>query len=123
MTKSTKLIALVLVLAMLCLTLASCGMKLSGEYSAKVEALGQSVETIYDFSGSKYTMTVKTTVLGKVNTESIEGTYEIAETEDGKLEITFSVEGEDGKVETTTNTLEKGEDYIKIGLIQYNAVK
>lgn len=97
--------------------LASCGNKPSGAYEGKLEILGQSSTVTYDFGGSKVEITTKTTILGTVNTESEECKYEINETDDG-LEITFTYEDD----ETATFTYEKGDDYIKIGGIQYNKV-
>ena len=113
MKKTIKIAALMLVIVMTVCMFAACGNKPSGEYSAKTEVFGQSVETIYDFSGSKFTCTVKTTVLGTVNSEVTEGTFEVNEDE-----ITFTVDDE-----TTTVTYEMGEDYIKLGGLQYNKVK
>ena len=101
--------------------LASCGNKPSGAYENKVEVFGQSVSTTYDFGGSKVEITVKTTIAGSVNTETEEAKYKITETDDG-LEITFITE-EDGEEKTSTFTYEKGDDYIKIGGVQYNKVK
>ena len=110
---------LVCVLLLGCVfTLASCGKMLSGTYSNKVEAFGQSIETSYTFKGNKVTAEVKTTIAGKVNTVTNEGTYAI---EDGEISFTFE---EDGEAKTETFTFEEGEKndvkYIKIGAIQYD---
>jgi uncharacterized lipoprotein YehR (DUF1307 family) len=114
-----RVIALALVTVMLVCALASCSKTLSGEYSAEVEILGQKASVTYKFSGNDVEVTTKTTILGQVNTETEEATYEIVENEDGTMEITFSVE-EDGEIKTNTVTFEEGEDYIKLGGIQYN---
>ena len=108
---STLLVCVLLVGCVL--TLASCGTRLSGTYSAESEIMGQSIETSYTFKGKNVTVEVKTTVLGVVNSESVEGTYEI----DGD-EITFTME-KDGETESQTVTFEKGDDYIKLAGVKY----
>jgi hypothetical protein len=55
-----------------------------------------------------------------VNTVSFEGKYEIAENDDGSMEITIALESEDDEIKSGTYTFEEGEDYIKIAGIQYN---
>lgn len=107
-----KIIALVLVAVMLTVTLASCGTKLSGTYSA--EAIGTGVT--YEFKGSKVTITVK--ALG-MELGSAEGTYSIK-----KDQITFTFESDDDDVKKYDGTFdfEKGDDYIKIGVLTYKAV-
>ena len=89
--------------------LVACGKKLDGKYTLSVAGTGAD----YDFDGSKVTITVK--VLGQ-NVASAEGTYSI---EDDK--ITFEFESEDEEVEKYSGTFdfEEGEDYIKIGVLQY----
>jgi len=108
---STLLVCALLVGCML--TLVACGNILNGTYSDKTEFMGQSVETSYTFKGKNVTIEVKTVLGGKVESESIEGTYKI----DGD-EITFTLE-EDGETKTETFTFEKGDDYIKIAGIKY----
>lgn len=118
-----KIISAILVCVLLvgCMfTLASCGNKPSGAYEATVEVLGQKVTTTYDFGGKKVEITIKTTVLGSVNTETSEAKYEINETSDG-LEITFITEV-DGEEKSQTYTYEKGDGYIKIGGVEYTKV-
>jgi major membrane immunogen (membrane-anchored lipoprotein) len=122
MKKTIRIVALMLVLVMSVCALASCGKKLSGKYEGKLEVLGQSVSVTYDFSGSKVEITTKATILGSVNTETEEAEYEIVENDDGTMEITF-ITVEDGKEVKDTLTFEEGEDYIKLGGIQYNKVK
>lgn len=99
-------------------TLSACGNTLSGAYEAKAELLGQSISTTYDFHGSKVDIIVKTTILGNVNTETVEATYKIEEVE-GKLEMTITK----GENDSSTVILEKGDGYIKLAGIQYNKVK
>ena len=115
---------LVCVLLLSCaVVLASCGKTLSGTYEAKVEAVGQSISTSYKFSGKKFELTVKTTFIGNVTTDTTSGTYEITENADGTLEIKFAVENDEGEVKESTYTLVKTDEYIKIGNVQYNKVK
>ena len=107
-----KILSVVLACALLvgCLfTLASCG-GVSGSYSAELSVFGQSASTTYDFHGSKVDIITKTTILGNVNTETVEASYKIA---DGEITITT----EDGE---NTYTFEEGDGYIKIAGIQYN---
>lgn len=114
MKKSVRIIAIALVAVMLCLSLVSCGKKLSGTYSAIV--LGSGAE--YEFKGSKVEITVK--AVGIVVAE-VEGKYSI---DDDK--ITFEFETEDSKeadeVKKYSGTFdfeEKDNGDIKIGLITY----
>ena len=106
-----KVIALALVAVMLTMTLVSCG-GVSGKYSA--ELLGTGVEL--EFKGSKVTARFK--VLGSYG-DAIEGKYKIKGDE---ITITFP----DGDKETEdlsgTHSFEKGDDYIKIGVVTYKAV-
>lgn len=102
-----KLMCGVLIVVMM-LSLVACGSKLSGTY--KTDSLAGSYVS-YTFSGSKVTFT--TYVLG---TKAIEttGTYKI----DGN-EITFTWDnGEESKDALSgTQTYEKTEDGIKIGIL------
>ena len=106
-----KIIALVLVAVILTMTLASCG-GVSGKYSA--ELLGTGVEL--EFKGSKVTARFK--VLGSYG-DPIEGKYKIKGDE---ITITFP----DGDKETEdisgTHAFEKGDDYVKIGVVTYKSV-
>ena len=109
MKKSVRILSVVMAVLMLCLTLASCGKKLSGKYSA--EALGSGAT--FEFKGSKVTIAVK--LLG-TEVGSAEGTYEI---KDDKITFTFEDEDEDVKKYDGTFDFEEKEDSIKIGLIEY----
>ena len=121
--KKTLSAILVCVMLLGCVfTLASCGNKPSGKYQAKLEILGQSTTTTYDFKMNKVIVTVETEVLGNINTETTEYKYKVNKKDDGTLtiDLTGEVEGEE---KTNTYTYEKGDDYIKIAGIQYNKVK
>lgn len=119
MKKITKVLALTLVAVMLLCTFASCAKKLSGDYTGEVNFIVGKASVTYSFSGSKVTVTSKTTVLGNVNTTTYEGTYEITENDDESMEITLTFENGDDNIKSGTYTLEEGEDYIKIAGIQY----
>lgn len=118
MKRTLAIVSLMLVLVMSVCMLASCN-KPSGEYEAKIEAAGQSVVTTYDFSGSKFTCTVKTTFLGSVNTVETEGKFKVTTNDDDTMEITFTTENDDGEKVENTVTYEKGDGYIKLGGIEY----
>ena len=118
MKKITKVLALVLVLSMVCVIFASCGKTISGKYQLDVRVAGTGAVTTYEFSGSKYTCTVETYLLGSLtNTETSEGTYEIVETESGTLQISFTKKGAESA--STPVAFEEGENTIKIGILTY----
>lgn len=120
MKKFAKVLSLVLVVAMVCVLFAACGNKLSGTYKGKVDAFGLAgAEVVYDFSGSKVTVTATASILGFEKTVESDGTYEIAENEDGDLEITFTFEDDDAEKYSGTFSFSEGEDYIKIAGAKY----
>ena len=121
-----RIISLVLACVLLvgCVAVfASCGKKISGTYEAEINAVVAKYTATYDFSGSKVSITKKATVLGNVNTTNFEGKYEIAENDDGTMEITITLESEDDEIKSGTYTFEEGEDYIKIAGIKYSKVE
>ena len=105
-----KIVALVLVAIMLTAVLASCG-KLSGTYSAEILGTGAELE----FKGSKVIITPK--VLGS-RQDPIECKYTI---KDDTITITPLKDGEKTEYDGTSD-FEKGEDYIKIGILTFNKV-
>ena len=105
MKKSVKVLALALVVVMLCVSLVSCGKKLSGEYEATI--LGSGV--VLEFEGKKVTYTAK--VLG-VEAASVEGEYSIKGDE---ITLSFGEDDKDAKKLNGTFDFEEGDDYIKIG--------
>ncbi len=115
-----RVLALSLITVMVLCAFASCSKKLSGSYESELSILGQTWSVTYDFKGDKVTVTSKTTVLGTVNTNTAEGTYEIIENDDGTMEITLTFEKDDDTATSGTYTFEEGEGYIKIGGKQYN---
>ena len=118
MKKSIRILAVVLVAVMLCMTLASCGKKLSGAYKLDATVAGSGVVTTYDFSGKKVTITMETKVLGSVTgTTTLEGTYSI---DDDK--ITIDIEDGDDDSKSCTFDFEETENGIKIGLVEFKKV-
>ena len=114
-----RIIALVLMAAALCTVFASCGKKLSGKYTGKLDLVIASYTVTYNFSGSKVTVTKTGEFVGQSKTTTLEGKYEITENDNG-MEITFTFETADDDIKSGTYSLEEGDGYIKIGGVQYN---
>lgn len=118
MKKSVRILAVVMVALMLCLTLASCGKKLSGKYSADVLGTG----TTMTFDGKNVKIAITVTLLGEV--ASLDATYKI---EDDKIsfdiadeeEVTNELAKKVIKSLETPVSFEEGEDYIKIADVKY----
>ena len=103
MKKTVKILALLMVAAMLCCLLASCGTTLKGTY--KSDSFLGIADVTYTFDGD--TVSVKGGAdFGFISTETeaATGTYKI---EDNKIIFTFGDA-------TKECSFEKGEDYIKI---------
>ena len=114
-----KLAAVMLALVMMSCMLASCAKKLSGSYQSDASFLGQGLNVIYTFKGSKLEATNKITLFGTVTSDAVTGTYEIVENADGSMEITLDFEEETATFRDGTYTFDQGEDYIKIAGIKY----
>ena len=121
MKRILSIVLAVAVLATMCLSLASCGKKLSGKYSADVFGTG----TTMTFDGKNVKIGFTVTLLGEV--ASVDATYKIK----GDT-ITFDFADED---EVTNNaakkviesleepvSFEEGKDYIKINGVKYEKV-
>ena len=97
--------------------MASCGKMLSGKYEFDAVVGGKT----YDFSGNKVTITYELLGLEK----SVEGTYKIADDEDGKTTITFTFDAEEEDADDFAGEFsfsdgeEDGVKYIKIGGVKY----
>ena len=118
-----RIIALVLLAAALCTVFASCGKKLSGKYTGKLDILLASYTVTYNFSGSKVTVTkITNPIIGDSKTTTFEGEYEIIENDDETMDIKFTFETEDDDIKSGTFDFEEGEDYIKIGTVKYSKV-
>ena len=115
-----KVLALTLIVVMMVCTFAGCGTKVAaGTYSGELEMLGQSWKVSYTFKGNRVEAENKITFLGQVKTVTSTGTYEIAENDDGSMEITFEFDEESDAFKNGTVTFEQGDDYIKLGGIKY----
>ena len=118
MKKVLSLVLAVAVLATLCLTLASCGKKLSGKYSADVFGTG----TTMTFDGNKVKIGFTVTLIGEV--ASVDATYKI---KGDKITFEFADEDEVSNDEAKKviesleepASFEEGEDYIKINGVKY----
>ena len=128
MKKTIRLVAVLMIVAMLAVSLTSCSKMLSGKYVAEIEIpfLGEST-VVYEFSGNKvtYTATSKGT-FGSEKTETKTGTYEIMEDNDdpSKLVIAFEFEGEDRYTRSFSEGENvDGEKIITIGGVDYKKSK
>ena len=119
MKKSIKIVALVMVALMICMSFVACGKRLSGKYSADFLGTG----TTLTFDGKDVTLAL--TLAGK-ELASIDGTYEI---KDDKITFDFvdedKAEDEDFKEILSewkeAVAFEEGDGYIKIGGVKYTA--
>jgi major membrane immunogen (membrane-anchored lipoprotein) len=123
MKKSIRILAVVMALLMVTLVFASCGKTLKGAYKAEIGGSLAGYTATYTFSGKKVEISKTATLLGQSKTTTLEGTYEIAEKDDGTMEITISLETSDDDIKSGTFTFEEGENYIKIGLVKYEKVE
>ncbi len=113
MKKSMKIVAVFVVAVMLCLTLASCGKKLSGAYTNAVLGTGAT----YEFKGNDVTVSVK---LAGMDLGSVDGTYSI---DDDKITIEFESDKDEVKKYAGTFDFEELDNgNIKIGVLEYKPV-
>lgn len=120
MKKTARILVVIMMIAILTMSLASCAKTLKGSYSNTTFG-----NTTYTFDGNNYTKTWTVSVLGTDVSKTEKGTYEITEEED-QLYITFTVtEGETS--ESTKVTLSEGEEdgvkYIKISDVKFTKVE
>lgn len=121
MKKVLSLVLAVAVLATLCLSLASCGKKLSGKYSADVLGTG----TTMTFDGKNVKIGFTVTLLGEI--ASVDATYKI---KGDTITFEFADEEEvsNSSAKKVIETLEEpvsfeeGDDYIKINGVKYEKV-
>jgi len=121
MKKTTRIVAALLLIAVLCTSLASCGKKLSGKYSADFLGTG----TTLTFDGKDVKIGITVTFLGEV--ASLDATYEIKNDK-----ISFDIANDDEVTNETAkqviaaleapSAFEEGEDYIKIGDTTYRKI-
>lgn len=106
MKKTIKLVAVVMVVAMLALSLVACAKTLNGKYTSEVDWGIVKGNVTYEFKGNDVTMTTTTGIAGFEKNDTKTGTYEIVESEENadKLVIKFTF-GDD----TTTYSYSEGE--------------
>ena len=117
-----RIISTLLVCAILLgcvLTMASCSYVLMGKYELDAGVGSQT----YEFAlPNKVSITYELLTMEK----TVEGTYKIAENEDGEFEITFTFADEEAEKYAGTFSLSQGEEdgvkYIKIGGVKYTKV-
>lgn len=128
MKKTIRLVAVLMIVAMLAVSLTSCSKMLSGKYVAEIEIpfLGEST-VVYEFIGNKVTYTATSKgAFGSEKTETKTGTYEIMEDNDdpSKLVIAFEFEGEDRYTRSFSEGENvDGEKIITIGGVDYKKSK
>ena len=128
MKKTIRLVAVLMIVAMLAVSLTSCSKMLSGKYVAEIEIpfLGEST-VVYEFIGNKVTYTATSKgAFGGEKTETKTGTYEIMEDNDdpSKLVIAFEFEGEDRYTRSFSEGENvDGEKIITIGGVDYKKSK
>jgi len=116
-----KILAVSLVAVMMLALLTACGLSVkAGSYEAELSLFGQKYGVTYKFSGSKVEAEAKLTLFGTVNTTTAKGSYKLAENSDGSMEITLDFETENDIFKDGTVVFEQGEEYIKLGGVQYN---
>lgn len=125
MKKTIKLVAIVMVVAMLALSLVSCAKTLNGTYEGE-NMIGQKVS--YTFDKDTFVKKTTTNVFGAEVTTTEEGTYEIKEDPENadKLVIVLTTVSDDTTVSNTYSFVEGKEGdvkYIKIGDSQFNLKK
>ena len=118
-----KLAAFMLAAVMMSCMFVSCAKKISGTYEADITLLGQGMTVTYTFSGSKFEATNEISILGQGKTNSVSGTYEIIEYDDGSMEIKLDFEEETTEFQNGTYSFEDGESYIKIGGVKYTKIE
>lgn len=119
MKKYLRILALVLVFVMGGIMLASCAKTISGTYEAKMQILFTEYTVTYEFKGSNLTVTQRHEVMGNVEADTFEGTYEIVEHDDGSMDIIIDIDGGNDTIKDGTYVFEETEDYIVIGATKY----
>ena len=124
MKKTLRLVAVLMIVAMLSISLVSCAKTLNGTYKNE-NSFGQTIT--YTFEKDTYVKKTTSNVFGAEITTTEEGTYEIINDpdNDGALLIVFTTVSGDSTIETKESFVEGKEGnvrYIKIGSTQYNLV-
>lgn len=124
MKRTIKLVAVVMVVAMLALALVSCAKTLSGKYTAEVNWYVGTTTVTYEFKGNDVKKTTVSGIGSLSNTDVVEGTYEIVESaEDAeKLVIKFTFGDNTETYSYSEGTLD-GEKIIIINGTTFTKVK
>lgn len=124
MKKTIKLLAVVMVVAMLALALVSCAKTLNGKYTSEVDWGIVKGKVTYEFKGNDVTMTTTTGIAGFEKSETETGTYEIVESEENadKLVIKFTFGDETATYSYSEGELD-GEKIIIINGTTFTKVK
>ena len=121
MKKLIRILAVLLIIAMLTITLVSCSKTVMGKYSNNIGG----IETTYEFG--LFGKVTKTTfipgILSDGETVVKEGKYKIEKLDDNSFEITLTFDGEGSETSSFSRGEENGEKYIKIGLLEYTKTK
>ena len=127
---STLLVCVLLVGSLL--ALGSCSKTVSGTYEGEVELLFVKYTVSYKFSGNKVDISsALSSAIGSLDSTPVSATYQINETEEGDLTITFNygdadeVDGaaEGGIALPFAEGIENGKKYISIAGIKYFQAK
>ncbi len=123
MKKTIKLLAVVMVIAMLAISLVSCGNVLNGTYEKKTESQVLGADITFEFKGKEYTKTTVSYVAGFASDPDVEkGTYKILEDPENadNLLIVFTPEGaENGQSYSYSTGTLNGQKIIVIGGTTY----
>ncbi len=114
MKKTVSAILVCVLLLGTMLTLVSCDRILFGKYEADLVVS----KVTYEFSAfNKVTITVDP-IIGE--TSVTEGTYKIAEDNEGNIEFVFTAKDGEPEASSFSTGEEDGVKYIKIGGVKYN---
>jgi hypothetical protein len=121
MKKTVRILAILMVIAMLSIILISCSQSLTGKYSNNIAG----IETTYEFGlfGKVTRTTFIPGVISDGETIVKEGKYEIIKNDDNSFEITLEFDDEGSETHSFSKGEENGEKYIKIGIWEYKKVK
>ncbi len=126
MKKTVRILAVFMIVAMLSVSLASCGNVITGKYSSTVDIIVSKTTTTYEFGlfGSVTRTVVKEVIGSDPETTGTKGKYEIVEDPENpeQLIMVFEFEGEERATAKFVQGEEGGVKYIKLNGVQYKAV-
>ncbi len=123
-----KVARMALVVVISICSLAGCSKKIpAGTYETSLESTSgeEKWNVAYTFEGSKVhaTATCEVTGLGIVSAETAEGTYEIAENDDGNLLLILDFDEKTDHFHDESDVYEEGDGYIMYGGIKWTKVE